>query len=209
MSRKINKHCLENKAWPSLLVLFDLPTLLLLILKMIAYQQVSWRNNSKHLNHKDWNLQEASFSNIYIHASETTHPDLDQVFTARQENKANIKMIRRHNLFVFTLYHRLFWSLARFIMEWRLSDTVAGCHRHVPRFPPHSQQPPIIMTIPPLRPTICVIVAGCQTHGPDLCRAISGSIQIQTHLPELLTFISPLSWQPSPVIDNTNTSDDV
>lgn len=46
------------------------------------------------------------------------------IFLQRQENKANIRIIRQHNLFVFTLYHRLFWSLACFIMEWCLSDTV-------------------------------------------------------------------------------------
>lgn len=46
-------------------------------------------------------------------------------------------------------------------------------------------------------------------HGPWRgLRAISGSQQTQIHLPELLTFISPLSRQPSAVIDNTNTWDD-
>lgn len=52
---------------------------------------------------------------------------------------------------------------------------------------------------------IFVLLLRSVKRGLERRGAISGSVQIQTHLSELLTFISPLSWQPSPVIDNTNT----
>ena len=52
---------------------------------------------------------------------------------------------------------------------------------------------------------VFVLLLWSVKHGLERRDAISGSVQIQTHLSELLTFISLLSLQPSPVIDNTNT----
>lgn len=106
---------------------------------------------------------------------------------------------------VFTLYGRLFLIWAAFhygvTFEWH----GAGCHSHVLRFPLISSTS---HNNDYFSPSVCVIVVGASHAGPDVCHVISGIVQIQTHLPELLTFISPLSWQPSPVIDNTNTLDE-
>lgn len=86
------------------------------------------------------------------------------IFIQRRETKANIRMIRRHNLFVFTLYHRLFWSPACFIMEWRLSDTApavtAMCWGSL-SFP----APTIIMTIRVLAPLFVLLLRGVR-HRP-------------------------------------------
>jgi len=85
-------------------------------------------------------------------------------FIQRQENKTNIKIMHRHNLFVFTLYHRLFWSPARLVMEWRVSDTapaVTAMCRGSLSFP----APTIIMTIQVLAPLFVLLLPGVR-HRP-------------------------------------------
>lgn len=104
-----------------------------------------------------------SFKGIYICLKCLRNTTV--MISFRQENQENIKIIPQHNLFVFTLYRRLFWSPACFIIEWRLSDTapaVSAMCRGSLSFP----APATIMTIPARRPSICVIVVGCQTRGP-------------------------------------------
>lgn len=105
-----------------------------------------------------------NYSNIYINLKCFQNNMVTIIFIQRHENKANIKIIHQHNLFVFTLSHRLFWSPACFTMEWRLSDTVpavtAMCWGSL-SFP----APTIIMTILVLAPLFVLLLWGVR-HGP-------------------------------------------
>lgn len=107
-----------------------------------------------------------NYSNIYINLKCFQNNMVTIIFIQRHENKANIKIIHQHNLFVFTLSHRLFWSPACFTMEWRLSDTVpavtAMCWGSL-SFP----APTIIMTILVLAPLFVLLLWGVR-HGPCL-----------------------------------------
>lgn len=109
-------------------------------------------------------------------------------------------MIRQHNLFVFTLYHRLFWSLACFIMEWRLSDTapaVTAMCRDSLSFP----APTIIMTILALAPLFVLLLWGVR-HRPwsllcyqqECTNTNTFAWVIDLYLPTFLTAFSSY-WQ--------------
>lgn len=122
------------------------------------------------------------------------------IFLQRQENKANIRIIRQHNLFVFTLYHRLFWSVACFIMEWCLSDTVpavtAMCWGSL-SFPAAT----IIMTILVLAPLFVLLLWGVR-HRPwrllcyqqECTNTNTFAWVIDLYLPTFLTAFSSY-WQ--------------
>lgn len=122
------------------------------------------------------------------------------IFIHRHENKANIKIIRQLYLFVFTLYHRLFWSPACFIMEWRLSDTVpavtAMCWGSL-SFP----APTRIMTILVLAPLFVLLLCGVR-HRPwrllcyqqECTNTNTFAWVIDLYLPTFLTAFSSY-WQ--------------
>lgn len=122
------------------------------------------------------------------------------IFIQRQENKANIKMIQQHNLFVFTLYRCLFWSLACFIMEWRLSDTAPAVTAMCWDFLSFSA-PTIIMTILVLGPLFVLLLWGVR-HRPwrllcyqqECTNTNTFAWVIDLYLPTFLTAFSSY-WQ--------------
>lgn len=82
------------------------------------------------------------------------------IFIQKHENKSNIRMIRQHNLCVYTLSTPfLIWAAFHYgvTFEWH----GAGCHSHVLRFPLISSTN---HNNDCFSPSVCIIVAGCHTR---------------------------------------------